>query len=376
MSPVPSKDAGNRLSLGTIQYSRIPRPTQGARGLSGFALARQCSLANTTIFIPWTNEKLEGMDFAVPKLIMPSAPITREVLLMSLKNVLLIACCVLLPVLASAENGTLSIENIRDTKLLSIQNQIFELQKSGEAQQVEAAALRKEFAELQNTVTTHDRDILRVLEGLNTTNSNALELSDNVGNDIALIKKKQETQQKDIEAALSSLIGQQKELQKKIADLNTATNQRFKKTAQTFSTATSTQTSTVEKMHTEIAALKKALAAEQKQVQELETVINSQQKKTLNHLSSLENLNATISGLQQRSQSELQNIHQSLTQVIKYGLLTIIGVTLLSLIIFLIIRRKSNPAERDDTQTAKIPSPVNEEDDEILDWLKQKDHKE
>jgi CHASE3 domain sensor protein len=128
-------------------------------------------------------------------------------------------------------------------------------------------------------------------------------------------------------------------------------------------------------MHTEIAALKKALAAEKKHVQELETLISSQQKKTLNHLSSLENINATLSGFQQRSQSELQNIHQSLTQVIKYGMLTIIGVALLSLVIFLILRRRPNTAEKDETEPAPASSPVNEEDEEIMDWLKQKDRK-
>jgi septal ring factor EnvC (AmiA/AmiB activator) len=280
-----------------------------------------------------------------------------------------------LPALASAQNSTSSIENIRDTKLLAMQNQIFELQKSSAAQQLEITNIRKEFATVQKTVATHDRDILRVLDALNTTNSNALELSENLENAIAQIKTRQEKEQTKIGTTLSSLLGEQKELQKKISDLSTSTNQRFKKTTQTISTADSTQTSSIEKIHTEINALKKALAAGQKQVQELETVISSQHKKTLNHLSSIENLNATLAGLQERSQSELQDIHQSLTQVITYGLLTILGVVLLSLIIFLIIRRKHTPGEKDAAQS-QSPLPVLEKDDEIMDWLKQKNHEE
>ncbi|MDD2219971.1 MAG: hypothetical protein PHO79_02395 [Desulfoplanes sp.] len=294
---------------------------------------------------------------------------------MFLKKILFIACFVVLPALASAQNSTSSIENIRDTKLLAMENQIFELQKSSAAQQLEITSIRKEFATVQKTVATHDRDILRVLDALNTTNSNALELSENLGNAIAQIKKGQEKEQTKIGTTLSSLLGEQKELQKEISDLSTSTNQRFTKTTQTISTADSTQTSNIEKIHTEINALQKALAAGQKQVQELETVISSQHKKALNHLSSLENLNATLAGLQERSQSELQDIHQSLTQVITYGLLTILGVVLLSLIIFLIIRRKHTPGEKDAAQS-QSPMPVLEKDAEIMNWLKQKKHEE
>ena len=291
---------------------------------------------------------------------------------MYLKNILILLCCILFPALGLAQNSTSSLENIRDTKLLSIQNHVFELQKVTGDLQKKFTGINTALAELKKSTTDHEQDILHLLDAINTTNSNTLETGENLGSKIADIRQIQEKQHQDVQKFLASLGEKQKEADSRFSDLTKKINQRLATEIRALGTINTKQDTTLQNLNKKILVLKNAMAADQKNFQEFKDTLTIQRQKTLGHLSSLENLNATLSGIQERSQTELKNLHQSLAQVVTYGLLTVIGVALLALLILLIMRRKPRMPSLDETPTDPIHHPVEAEDDEILDWLKQK----
>jgi chromosome segregation ATPase len=298
------------------------------------------------------------------------------------KILALLLALLTLPVLASGQNTTLPLEDPRDSKILDIQNQIYELQKLSDALKEQGATLAITLEELQDTSSAHSQDILKALDAITALNTANLETGENVGQEISALKKVQAEITRNHETILAELANQKKKLQgavetidhkgKDIAQLAQG-NDVLAKSVAGLQERLANQDQLIVNLQKKISLFEGSLTGQQQTLDEIKEIISSQKAKTLGHLSSLENINATLSGLKEQSRTELENIHQSLTQVVTYGLLTIVSVTLFLIIILIFIRRKpARHTTEEQTQDTSQPSPVREEDDEILDWLKEK----
>jgi chromosome segregation ATPase len=298
------------------------------------------------------------------------------------KILALLLALLTLPVLASGQNTTLPLEDPRDSKILDIQNQIYELQKLSDALKEQGATLAITLEELQDTSSAHSQDILKALDAITALNTANLETGENVGQEISALKKVQAEITRNHETILAELANQKKKLQgavetidrkgKDIAQLAQG-NDVLAKSVAGLQERLANQDQLIVNLQKKISLFEGSLTGQQQTLDEIKDIISSQKAKTLGHLSSLENINATLSGLKEQSRTELENIHQSLTQVVTYGLLTIVSVTLFLIIILIFIRRKpARHTTEEQTQDTSQPSPVREEDDEILDWLKEK----
>lgn len=285
--------------------------------------------------------------------------------------------------LTFGQNTTVPLEDAQQSSILEIQNQLFEFQKIATSlkQQVETLTTRME--ELHQASSTHDQDMLKALDAINALNASILEINETVSQELAAIKKNQAAQAKHYASLRDDLKSQNKELlaaidqHKKMvanAELLNKKNAALETLVEQLQKAVVHQDEQMDSMQKKILLLENGLAGQQESITQIQAFITTQKAKTLGHLSSLENINATLSGLQQQSRMELENIHQSLTQVVIYGLLTIVGVTLFLFVVLLLMRRKSALPPPDPARESPPPAPpVGEEDDEILDWLKQKD---
>ena len=309
------------------------------------------------------------------------------------KTLLLLLLLSLLPGLSFGQNATMPLEDTRESKILDLQNQLFKLQKISDSLKEQGESLSTTMEEIRQATSTHGQDILKAMDAINTISTTSLETGETVAQEVETIKKAQAAYAKQYETILIELSEQKKELltaidmvdrkrddilatkntllMKKDESLET-TIRELEKTITGQAKTIANQDGLIIKMQKKISLLENALTGERKAVQEIKDLITSQKAKTLGHLSSLENINATLSGLKQQSRTELQNIHQSLTQVVTYGLLTIIGVTLFLLLLFLLMRRKPAQPAKDREKESPPQAAVREEDDEILDWLKQK----
>jgi hypothetical protein len=284
--------------------------------------------------------------------------------------------------LTFGQNTTVPLEDAQQSSILEIQNQLFEFQKIATSlkQQVETLTTRME--ELHQTSSTHDQDMLKALDAINALNTSILEINETVSQELAAIKKSQSAQAKLYASLRDGLKTQKKELltaidqHKKMAtdtDLLSQKNAALETLVKQLQKTIARQDEQVATMQKKILLLENGLAGQQESIGQIQTFITTQKAKTLGHLSSLENINATLSGLQQQSKMELENIHQSLTQVVIYGLLTIVGVTFFLVIVLILMRRKSALSPSEPARESPRPTPAGGEDDEILDWLKQKD---
>ncbi|GAU09148.1 hypothetical protein [Desulfoplanes formicivorans] len=281
------------------------------------------------------------------------------------------------------QNTTMPLENTRQSDILEMQNQLFAFQKISRSLQQQVETLSMNLEELRQASSTHGQDILKALDAINGLNASILEINETVSQELAAMKTTQTAHAKHFATLRTGLEAQKKELlaaidkQKNMVvankDLLIQKNAALETTIEQLQKTTAHQDEQIVTLQKKIVLLENGLTGQQQAIGEIEAFITSQKAKTLGHLSSLENINATLSGLQQQSRMELENIHQSLTQVVIYGLLTIVGVTFFLVVILIIMRRKSALPPPTDAGEAARPAPVREEDDEILDWLKQKD---
>jgi large-conductance mechanosensitive channel len=333
----------------------------------------------------WTNAQLVVMGIGSQSI--ETFPIFHEATAMLRKILTLLLFLTILPTLTSGQNTTLPLEDAGESKMLAIQNQIYELQQLSDSLKEHGETLAKALEELSETSLTHGQDILTALDAINTLNTTSLETGETLGQEIAAIKKIQTETARKHETILAELADQKKEflaaidtIERKQQDLLnkqhaqlTQRDDGLEKNIASLQATVTNQDELIIKLQKQINLAQSSLSNQQKEIEEVKEVISSQKTKTIGHLSSLENINATLAGLKEQSRSELESIHQSLTQVVTYGLLTIVSVTLLLIIILIFIRRKpARQTTKEHSRESSPQPPVREEDDEILDWLKEK----
>ncbi|WP_462324512.1 hypothetical protein [Desulfoplanes sp.] len=284
------------------------------------------------------------------------------------------------PLVASGQNKTSSVEDTRETGMMTMQNKIYGLQATVGSIREKLTEIDQAIQKLRTTSATHGEDILKALDAVNTTNSNTLEMGETLGEEISRIKKLQKEQAQGYAALQTIQKKRNQELLQSITALDKQSAELLKKNSSDvqkqilgIQKKMENKDQTILKMQKKITLLENSLATQKKLSQEIKDLLSSQREKTLGHYSSLENINATLSGLQKRSQTELKNIHQSITQVVTYGLLSIVGVMLVIVIILLVTRKKTAHVHRSEHKSSAPHASVGEEDDEILKWLKEKE---
>ncbi len=286
----------------------------------------------------------------------------------------------LFPAITLGHNTTVSLEDAHQSRILALQNQIFAIEQESHSLKASVDTMSKRIAELRRISTTHDQDILKALDAINVISTTSLETNEHLGREIEALKKVQAAYDQHRADLLTALAHDKQELLQVIQNLDhqqkeilAHNNNALAATIKGLTTQRTQQDQQIVAMRTKITMLEKALREEGQAIHAIKTSISSNKVASRSQFSSLEAMNSRLLEIRAQSRTELHDIQESLTQAITYGWVSMVVVILFFLGLFFRMRRMVTLSKQYQNKVSSPASPVRQQDEDILEWLKDKE---